>query len=46
MRLSLSHSPPEWLPTTEQQPVGDLPNETFCARSGPAWTPVSQARNR
>jgi hypothetical protein len=46
MRLSLSHSPPEWLPTSRTTAGSDLPNETFCARSGPAWTPVSQARNR
>jgi len=30
----------------EQQPVRDRPSETFCARPGPAWTPLGQARNR
>jgi hypothetical protein len=36
-----------WLPTG--RPTAGLetvPNGTFCARSGLAWTPVSQARNR
>jgi 2-polyprenyl-6-methoxyphenol hydroxylase-like FAD-dependent oxidoreductase len=37
---------PSGFQRAEQQPDSDLPNETFCARSGPAWTPVSQARNR
>jgi hypothetical protein len=31
---------------TEQRPVRDCPSETFCARPGPAWTPLGQARNR
>jgi len=47
MRLSFSRSPPGWLQTGRATSQSEtVPNGTFCARSGPAWTPVSQARNR